>query len=252
MPPNSARPLHATPRCSFAGRGGSKEKSGDLQLSNRQNASVESARTPNLPICHNSPGHLINMILYLSRASPSEFVIPLAKLKRPWPSGLPSLHAGKDDDISLNSPLMWLRNGGNPGFQSLRFQGMGITPWMQMQPRFDTPILGTQPDMYQAVVAAGLQQTRTVDATKHISPQMLQFQQTPNITSRTSSILASEVVQNSQPQPPQTFHPSIQINQIQGQSQSEFLQHQLSFSKQQQQQKILQMQVPPPPPPSGL
>ncbi|WOL16212.1 auxin response factor 6-like isoform X1 [Canna indica] len=166
------------------------------------------------------------------------------RLKRPWPSGLPSLHAGKDDDISLNSPLMWLRNGGNPGFQSLSFQGMGITPWMQMQPRFETPILGSQPDMYQAVAAAGLQQTRTVDATKHISPQMLQFQQTPNITSRTSSILASEVVQNSQPQPPQAFHPSIQINQIQGQSQSEFLQHQLSFSEQQQQQKILQMQVP--------
>ncbi|WOL01170.1 auxin response factor 6-like isoform X1 [Canna indica] len=138
------------------------------------------------------------------------------RLKRPWPSGLPSLHAGKDDDISLNSPLMWLRNGGNPGFQSLRFQGMGITPWMQMQPRFDTPILGSQPDMYQAMAAAGLQQTRIVDATKHISPQMLQFQQTPNITSRTSSILASEVVQNSQPQSPQTFHPSIQINRIQG------------------------------------
>ncbi|WOL16211.1 auxin response factor 6-like isoform X1 [Canna indica] len=169
------------------------------------------------------------------------------RLKRPWPSGLPSLHGGKDEDFSLNSPLMWLRNGGNPGLHSLNFQGMGITPWMQMQSRSETPILGSQPDMYQAVAATGLQQLRAIDATKQISPQMLQFQQTPNINSRPSPILPSQVIQNSQLQPPQTFHQSIQINQIQGQSRSEFLQHQLSFGEQQQQQQqqqLLQMQVP--------
>ncbi|XP_037419174.1 auxin response factor 17-like [Triticum dicoccoides] len=41
------------------------------------------------------------------------------RLKRPRPTGLPSLHGGKDDD--LTSSLMWLRDSANPGFQSLNF-----------------------------------------------------------------------------------------------------------------------------------
>ncbi|XP_042440349.1 uncharacterized protein LOC122025584 isoform X1 [Zingiber officinale] len=43
---------------------------------------------------------------------PSSF--PL-RLKRPWPSDLPSLHGGRDD-------LMWLQDGGR-AIQSLNFQG---------------------------------------------------------------------------------------------------------------------------------
>ncbi|XP_074577492.1 auxin response factor 6-like [Curcuma longa] len=62
------------------------------------------------------------------------------RLKRPWPTGLPSLP-------------------GNPAFQSLNFQGMGVTPWMQMQPRFDTQMLGLQSDMYQTAAAAALHET---------------------------------------------------------------------------------------------
>ena len=39
---------------------------------------------------------------------------------------------------------------------SLSFQGLGTTPWMQ--PRLNASMLGIQPDMYQAVAAAALQE----------------------------------------------------------------------------------------------
>ncbi|RZS15578.1 hypothetical protein BHM03_00047439, partial [Ensete ventricosum] len=90
---------------------------------------------------------------------PSAF--PL-RLKRPWPSGLPSLHGmhcGKDDDIGLNSSLMWLRDG-ERGIQSLNFQGYGMTPWIHQ--RCNSSILGLQPDMYQAMASAALQEMRAV------------------------------------------------------------------------------------------
>ncbi|AQK57562.1 hypothetical protein ZEAMMB73_Zm00001d052637 [Zea mays] len=78
---------------------------------------------------------------------PSPF--PL-RLKRPWPTGLPSLHGGKDDDLA--NSLMWLRDTATPGFQSLNFGGLGMSPWMQ--PRLDATLLGLQPDMYQAMATA--------------------------------------------------------------------------------------------------
>lgn len=144
---------------------------------------------------------------------------------------------------------MCLQNAGNPAFQSLNFQGMGVTPWMQMQPRFDTQTLGLQSDMYQTAAAAALHETRSMDTAKHVPPQMLHFQQTPNTTSRSTAMLGSQVLQTGQPQLPQTFHQNMQINQVLGQSQSEFFQHQLPQvyslgEQQQQQQQILQQQIP--------
>ncbi|KAA8515128.1 hypothetical protein F0562_018307 [Nyssa sinensis] len=48
----------------------------------------------------------------------------------------------RDDDLGMNSPLMWLcGENGNRGIQSLDFQGIGVTPWMQ--PRLDASVLGT-------------------------------------------------------------------------------------------------------------
>ncbi|RRT55205.1 hypothetical protein B296_00034430, partial [Ensete ventricosum] len=142
---------------------------------------------------------------------PSSF--PLGP-KRPWPTGLPFFHGG-NDDISLNSPLMRLRDGGNPAIQSLNFRGIGVTPWMQ--PRLDALMLGLQPDMYQAMTTGVLQEMRTIDPTKQVSPAMLQFQQPQNS--------------------------ATQDNQVQSQNQSQLLQHHLqwghSFAQQQiQQQKI--------------
>ncbi|KAK1280886.1 Auxin response factor 6 [Acorus gramineus] len=107
---------------------------------------------------------------------PSPF--PL-RLKRPWPAGLPSLHGGKEDEIGLNSPLMWFRGGGDRAIQSLNFQGIGVTPWMQ--PSFDASLLGMQPDMYQAMAAAALQEMRSIDPSKQGSPAILQFQQPQNL-----------------------------------------------------------------------
>ncbi|RYR64064.1 hypothetical protein Ahy_A03g010216 isoform B [Arachis hypogaea] len=52
---------------------------------------------------------------------PSPF--PL-RLKRPWPSGLPSFYGMKEDDFGINSSLMWLRDA-DRGLQSLNFQGTG-------------------------------------------------------------------------------------------------------------------------------
>ncbi|KAK3156079.1 hypothetical protein QOZ80_2AG0102590 [Eleusine coracana subsp. coracana] len=97
---------------------------------------------------------------------PSPFALGL---KRPWPTGLPSLYGGKGD--GLTSSLMWLRDSSNPGFQSLNFGGLGSNPWMQ--PRLDTSLLGLQPDMYQTVAAAAALQS----SAKQISPALMQFQQ---------------------------------------------------------------------------
>ncbi|XP_064966075.1 auxin response factor 17-like isoform X1 [Musa acuminata AAA Group] len=166
------------------------------------------------------------------------------RLKRPWPTGLPSLHGGKDDGISLNLPQMLFQNGGNTGFQSLNFQDISVTPWMR--PRLDNPVLSLQPDMYQTMAVAG-QKMRIVDTTKNVSPGILQFQQTQNITSRTSPIVPSQVLQHGHSQTPQTFLQNLQVNQVQDQSRSEFLQHQLqhgcSFGEQQQVPRQHQTQI---------
>ncbi|MQM03178.1 hypothetical protein Taro_035953 [Colocasia esculenta] len=176
------------------------------------------------------------------------------RLKRPWPPGLPSLHVGKDDDLGLNS-LMWLRDG-DRGIQSLNFQSVGVTPWMQ--PRLDASLLGLQPDMYHSMAAAALQEMRNFDPSKHTSPAMLQFQQTQGNPNHSTAILPSQILQQMQPQPQsqpqQTFLQTMQESQSQIQAQSHLLQpslqqHRSSFSDQQKQQ--LQLSPPPahqPPP----
>ncbi|XP_047081794.1 auxin response factor 6-like [Lolium rigidum] len=129
------------------------------------------------------------------------------RLKRPWPTGLPSLY-GTNDDF-----------GANPGFQSFNFGGLGASPWMQ--PRVDTSLLGLQPDMYQAISAAGFQ-----NMTKQVSPTLLQFQQPQNIAGR-SALLSSQILQQVQPQYQQMHHQHMNDSAIQGHNQSEYLQQQL-------------------------
>ncbi|KAG8069833.1 hypothetical protein GUJ93_ZPchr0006g45619 [Zizania palustris] len=151
---------------------------------------------------------------------PSHF--PL-RLKRPWCTGLPSLYGGKEDVLA--SSLMWLRDGQNPGYQSLNFGGLGMSPWMQ--PRLDSSLLGLQPDMYQTIAAAmAIQNT-----TKQVSPAVLQFQQPQNIAG-ISPLLSSQIVQQAQPQYQQMYHQNINDNTIQGHSQPEYVQHCQSFNEQ--------------------
>uniref|UniRef100_K3XV45 Auxin response factor n=1 Tax=Setaria italica TaxID=4555 RepID=K3XV45_SETIT len=166
---------------------------------------------------------------------PSPF--PL-RLKRPWPTGLPSLHGGKDDD--LTNSLMWLRDTANPGFQSLNFGGLGVNPWMQ--PRLDASLLGLQPDMYQAMATAAFQ-----DPTKQVSPTILQFQQPQNIAGRAAPLLSSQILQQVQPQfQQQPYLQNISESTIHGQGQAELLKQQIqrshSFNEQKPQLQPQQQQ----------
>ncbi|KAK4593968.1 hypothetical protein RGQ29_017868 [Quercus rubra] len=172
---------------------------------------------------------------------PSSF--PL-RLKRPWPSGLPSFHSLKDGDISISSPLMWLQGGlGDQGIQSLNFQGFGVTPLMQ--PRFDSSILGPQPDVYQAMAAAALQEMRTVDPSKCSSQSLLQLQQSQNV-SNGPNLIQRQMLQ--QPQSQNSFIQSFQENQLP--TQAQLLQQQVQRyqpynnqrQQQQQQQQLQQSQ----------
>lgn len=167
---------------------------------------------------------------------PSPF--PL-RLKRPWPSGLPSFHGMKDGDMSINSPLMWLQGGvGDQGIQSLNFQGFGVAPWMQ--PRLDASMPGLQPDVYQAMAAAALQEMRTVDSSKLASQSLLQFQQSQNVSNGTASMIPRQILQQSQAQ--SALLQSFQENQASAQAQllQQQLQRQHSYNEQRQQQQQVQ------------
>ncbi|PKA66027.1 Auxin response factor 17 [Apostasia shenzhenica] len=156
---------------------------------------------------------------------PSPF--PL-RLKRPWPPGLPSLCVAREDDIGLNSSLMWLREA-NLGTQTLNFQGFGLNPWMQ--PRLDASMLGLQPDAYQAMSTASIQETRTMDASKQVASAVLHFQQPQNAITRSSPLLSSHLVQQTQVQSPQSPQQIIHENKALNQTQSHFLHHQLQSSQ---------------------
>lgn len=147
----------------------------------------------------------------------------------------------KDEDLGMNSPLLWLRDT-DRGLQSLNFQGIGVNPWMQ--PRFDPSMLNMQTDMYQAVAAAALQDMRSVDPSKQ---HLLQFQQPQNFPNRTAALMQAQMLQQSQ-QPQQIFQ-NNQENQHSSQSQpqtqtqlQQHLQNQHSFNSQQHHHQIQQQQ----------
>ncbi|KAJ7960592.1 Auxin response factor [Quillaja saponaria] len=163
---------------------------------------------------------------------PSPF--PL-RLKRPWPSGLPS-YGFRDSDVSINSPLMWLQGGlGDQGVQSLNFQGFGVTPWMQ--PRLDASVPGLQPEVYQAMAAAALQEMRTTDSSKCSPQSLVPFQQSQNAPSAPTSIVQRQMLQH--PQSQNNFLQSVQENQAP--AQTPFIQPQLQryhpYHDQRQQQQ---------------
>ncbi|CAL5412535.1 unnamed protein product [Camellia sinensis] len=175
---------------------------------------------------------------------PSPF--PL-RLKRPWPPNLPTFSGIKEEDLGMNSPLMWLRgDNGDRGIQSLNFQGIGgVTPWMQ--PRLDTSMLGMQSDIYQAMAAAAaVQEMRAVDPSKQGLPYLMQFQRPQSVPGRSAGVMQPQMLQQSHPQP--VFLQSVKENQQQAQAQAhshllqQQLQHQLSFTNQHQQQPLSQQQ----------
>lgn len=166
---------------------------------------------------------------------PSPFSL---RLKRPWPSGLPSLPGLNSSDMNINAQLSWLRGDiGGQGIQSLNFQGFGATPWMQ--PRLDASVLGLQPDIYQIVTAAALQETRNFDPSKVANQSLMPFSQ--NTSSGSASLAQSQMLQQSQSQ--QNFIQSFPEDQVIAQAQllQQQLQRRLSCDLQQQVQPSQQL-----------
>nr|AJE26133.1 auxin response factors [Salix matsudana] len=157
------------------------------------------------------------------------------RLKRPWSSGLPSFHGLKDGDFGINSPMMWLQGGvGDLGVQSLNFQSFGVAPWIQ--PRFDASMPALQPDVYQTLAAAALQEMRTVESSKLGSQSLSQFQQSQNVSNGPAALIQRQMLQQSNLQ--NALLQSFQENQASTQAQllQQQLQHRNQYTDQQQQQ----------------
>ncbi|CAN1850800.1 Auxin response factor 6 [Linum perenne] len=160
------------------------------------------------------------------------------RLKRPWPSGMPS-YGLKDSDLSINSQLMWLQGLGDQGMPSMNFQGFGVNPWLQ--PRLDTSIQALQPDVYQAMAAAALQEMRAVESSKLGSQSVLQFQPSQIVSNDPAALLQREMLQ-----PPSNLQHSFLQNfqESQASSQAQLLQQQLHrhpmYNDQQQQSRQVQ------------
>lgn len=139
--------------------------------------------------------------------------------------------------MGIGSPFMWLQGGlGDQGMQSLNFQGLGVTPWMQ--PKLDSSMPGLQPELYQAMASSAFQEMRAMDPSKSSQP-LLQFQQTSNVPSAHTSEVQRQVLPQSQPQ--STLLQNFQEHQVPAQSQ--LLQQQLHryhpYGDQRQQQQQL-------------
>ncbi|CAN1351946.1 Auxin response factor 6 [Linum perenne] len=184
------------------------------------------------------------------------------RLKRPWPSGMPSYAGLKDNDLSINSQLMWLQGLGDPGMQSMNFQSFGVNPWLQ--PRLDaSSIQALQPDLYQAMAAAALQEMRPVESSKLGPQSLLQFQPSQIVSNDPAVLLQRDMLQpqsnlqhaflqnfqGSQASPQaQLLHQQHSFLQnfqdSQASSQAQLLQQQLHrhpmYNDQQQQQKLPQ------------
>ncbi|KAL9229909.1 hypothetical protein vseg_005325 [Gypsophila vaccaria] len=166
---------------------------------------------------------------------PSPF--PL-RLKRPWPSGLPSFPVMKDGDMSLNSPLMWLQRDVAP---SLNFQGYGLSPWMQ--PRMDSAMFGLQPDLFQTMASSPLQDPRGLE--KRPNQSILQFQQNQNLSCQPTSVIQNQLIQQAQSQQNlgQRYQESQSVSQNQGQGQlMQQLQNCNSYGDQQRHQQLSQFE----------
>ncbi|XP_047942222.1 auxin response factor 6-like [Salvia hispanica] len=157
---------------------------------------------------------------------PSPFSL---RLKRPWPSGLPSFPGLKDGDMGMNSSMAWLRGG--VGDQGLQFQG--VSPWMQ--PRLDPSMLCLQPDIYQVMAAGAMQDAGSLDPLKLSNQSFLQFQQSaPNVS---ASLLQNQMLQQPHSQP--NFLQNLPENSVVSQSQMlhQQLQGRQSFINHLQQQQ---------------
>ncbi|KAK9115661.1 hypothetical protein Sjap_014608 [Stephania japonica] len=105
----------------------------------------------------------------------------------------------RSSDNKDEAGLMWLRGDlGDRGFQSLNFQGLGLSPWMQQ--RMEPSLLRNDDQQYQAIAAAALQDIRAGDPLKQ---QYLQFQQPFQYLQQScpsNSLLQQQMMQQTLPQ----------------------------------------------------
>ncbi|GAB2275198.1 ADP-ribosylation factor, Arf Arf6, variant 2 [Dionaea muscipula] len=171
---------------------------------------------------------------------PSPF--PL-RLKRPWPSSLPSFPVFKDGDIGFNSPLLWLqREDGGRSMSSLDFQGFGLAPWMQ--PKLNPSLLNLQPDVFQTMPTNPLRDSRVLD--KHGIQSLLQDHQSQNFSCQADALIQNQMLQQAHSQ--EIFAQSLQESQsmLHHQAQHQLLQQQMQKNQQcvgdQQQQQQQQLE----------
>ncbi|GAB4836133.1 Auxin response factor 8 [Ancistrocladus abbreviatus] len=130
------------------------------------------------------------------------------RFKRPWHAGGSSLQGNVDDAANA---VMWLRETGEQGLNSLNFQSLGMLPWMQ--PSMDPMLtVSSQNQQYQAMLSSGLQNLRSRDP---LNPQLMQFQQPFQYLQLSSSQIPllqqqQQLVQQSLPQ--QILHAQSQIS----------------------------------------
>jgi hypothetical protein len=129
---------------------------------------------------------------------------------------------------------MWLRDG-NRGAQSLNFQGLGVSPWLQ--PRIDYPLPGLKPDTYQQMAAAALEEIRGGDHLKQTSSLLQQVQQTQNLNGGLDPLYGNPVLQQMQFQSQQSPLQTVQQGYGQNTGNSGFLQSQLQQLQLQKQQE---------------
>ncbi|KAL6554418.1 ADP-ribosylation factor, Arf Arf6 [Orobanche minor] len=158
---------------------------------------------------------------------PSPFSL---RLKRPWPPGFPSFSGPKDGDMSMNSPLAFLRGGiGDQGMQSRNFQNLGSSPWMQ--PRLHSSTHCLQPDVYQVMA---LQDTTNSFDPSRLAPDqpVLHFQQ--NLSNVSTPLIQNQMpfVQNV----PESIISQTQIPQQQLHLHQPFIDHQQQIHAQFQDQ----------------
>ncbi|GFP92625.1 auxin response factor 6 [Phtheirospermum japonicum] len=163
---------------------------------------------------------------------PSPFSL---RLKRPWPSALPSFPGPVNYSYSYYYIILWER-----GMQSLNFQRFGVSPWMQ--PRLDTSMLGLQPDMYQIMSTAGLQDMGSLDPSKITNQSLLQFQQNVQNMPNVSTSLTQNQMMMQQPHSQhnfnnQNFPESNVVSQQQLLLRQQLNDHQQQQHQQQQQQQ---------------
>ncbi|GAB4836131.1 hypothetical protein Ancab_001046 [Ancistrocladus abbreviatus] len=130
------------------------------------------------------------------------------RFKRPWHAGGSSLQGNVDDAANA---VMWLRETGEQGLNSLNFQSLGMLPWMQ--PSMDPMLtVSSQNQQYQAMLSSGLQNLRSRDP---LNPQLMQFQQPFQYLQLSSSQIPllqqqQQLVKQSLPQ--QILHAQSQIS----------------------------------------